>query len=125
LPDEQTLLYFVSRYFTNSRETEMRKHQTNAKSNAVQLPKPAVGMPLLADKHEWAPAAKLRKRCGDVSAVTWWRWRNDPALNFPTGKMIRGRWYFPVGPVLEWWARLPQQRAIALGSAAGTATPSQ
>jgi hypothetical protein len=92
----------------------MPANKTKTKSKAVRLPKPAAGTRLLdapSDKHQWAPAAKLRKRCGDVSAVTWWRWRNDPTLNFPTGKVIRGRWYFPVGQVLDWWADRPQQRA--------------
>ena len=81
-------------------------------SKSIRSPKPAVGEPLLASpgKGAWLPAPKLRKLCGDVSAVTWWRWRNDPKLKFPAGKVIRGRWYFPVEAVLEWWRNQPQQR---------------
>jgi hypothetical protein len=81
----------------------------------IRPPKPAVGESLLLSpsKSAWLPAPKLRKACGDVSAVTWWRWRNDPELNFPAGKVIRGRWYFPVAAVLEWWRNQPQQRRPA------------
>ncbi len=90
----------------------MAKQKTKAKSKEQRPPKSAAGNPLLdaPDKHDWMPAPKLRKRCGDVSAVTWWRWRNDPELKFPAGKVIRGRWYFPVAAVLEWWRNQPQQR---------------
>lgn len=92
----------------------MRKQKNKpTPTKAGRLPKPAEGEPLLAapGKTGWLPAPKVRKLCGDVSAVTWWRWRNDPTLDFPVGKVIRGRWYFPVGPVLDWWANRPERRA--------------
>jgi hypothetical protein len=78
----------------------------------ITAPKRAAGESLLthAEKARWLPAPKLRKLCGDVSAVTWWRWRNDPELGFPIGRVIRGRWYFPVEPVLAWWQNQPRQR---------------
>jgi len=82
------------------------------KKSIKTAPKLAAGDSLLLSpgKNAWLPAPKLRELCGDVSAVTWWRWRNDPDLKFPAGKVIRGRWYFPVAAVLEWWRNQPQQR---------------
>jgi hypothetical protein len=94
----------------------MPKTKSKPKSNVARLPKPAVGAPLVdaPDRHDWIAAPKVRARLGNVSAVTFWRWRHDPELRFPAGKIIRGRWYFPWGPVAEWWAQRPQRRATGL-----------
>jgi predicted DNA-binding transcriptional regulator AlpA len=44
-------------------------------------------------------AAKL---LGDVSIMTIWRWRNNPAMNFPKSIEINGRHYFVRSEVLNW-----------------------
>jgi hypothetical protein len=87
----------------------MRK--TTKSPTARRLPKPAVGASLLNDHgtRAWAPASALRNLCGGVSAVTWWRWRNT-LPDFPKGRVVRGRWYFPIDDVLKWWNGQPQQR---------------
>jgi predicted DNA-binding transcriptional regulator AlpA len=56
---------------------------------------------------EFVPGPKLRKQLG-ISAVTLWRWRHDEALGFPPAKSIKGRLYFPLGPVTDWLARQQQ-----------------
>ena len=56
---------------------------------------------------DFIPGPKLRAKLG-ISAVTLWRWRHDEALGFPPAKSIKGRLYFPVGPVTDWLARQQQ-----------------
>ena len=53
---------------------------------------------------DFIPGPKLRAKFG-ISAVTLWRWRRDPENSFPTPKVINGRLYFPLGPVMAWLAR--------------------
>jgi hypothetical protein len=90
----------------------MRKPKTKS-PKARQPVKPAAGPSLIDNPGEqtWAPRPALRKRCGGVSAVTWWRWTRDPSLNFPQGRLVNNRWYYPVAEVMAWWNARPQQRA--------------
>jgi predicted DNA-binding transcriptional regulator AlpA len=44
-------------------------------------------------------AAKL---LGNVSQMTLWRWRNNPALNFPRSVEINGRHYYSRAEILAW-----------------------
>ena len=44
-------------------------------------------------------AAKL---LGDVSQMTLWRWRKNPALNFPRSVQINGRHYYVRAEILKW-----------------------
>ena len=44
-------------------------------------------------------AAKL---LGNVSQMTLWRWRNDPAMNFPKSVEINGRHYYIRSEILNW-----------------------
>jgi hypothetical protein len=37
-----------------------------------------------------------------ISAMTEWRWRNDPDLGFPLSKKIRGRRYYRTDELREW-----------------------
>jgi len=89
--------------------------KTKTKPKAIGPPKLIAASECLATlgKEGWIPASEVRRKCGGVSPVTLWRWRHDPELGFPVGKIIRGRWYFPLGAVLERWSRQPQQRQEA------------
>ena len=40
------------------------------------------------------PQAVVLAVCGDMSAMTLWRWRYDPDLDFPAPRTIRGRLYW-------------------------------
>jgi predicted DNA-binding transcriptional regulator AlpA len=53
---------------------------------------------------DFIPGPKLRAKFG-ISAVTLWRWRHDKENSFPAPKVINGRLYFPLGPVMAWLAR--------------------
>ena len=44
-------------------------------------------------------AAKL---LGNISQMTLWRWRNNPALNFPRSVEINGRHYYVRAEILKW-----------------------
>jgi predicted DNA-binding transcriptional regulator AlpA len=39
---------------------------------------------------------------GNVSQMTLWRWRNNPALNFPQSVEINGRHYYVRSEILNW-----------------------
>jgi predicted DNA-binding transcriptional regulator AlpA len=39
---------------------------------------------------------------GNVSQMTLWRWRNNPALNFPRSVEINGRHYYSRAEILAW-----------------------
>ena len=47
-------------------------------------------------------AAAVRDALGGVSDMTLWRWRNDPALNFPKPIYIARRRYWREADVIEW-----------------------
>jgi predicted DNA-binding transcriptional regulator AlpA len=42
------------------------------------------------------------KFLGNVSQMTLWRWRNNPALNFPRSIEINGRHYYSRAEILNW-----------------------
>jgi predicted DNA-binding transcriptional regulator AlpA len=39
---------------------------------------------------------------GGVSQMCLWRWRHDPAMNFPKSIEINGRHYYNRGEILNW-----------------------
>lgn len=39
---------------------------------------------------------------GNVSAMTIWRWRNNPAMKFPVSVEINGRHYYSRAEILAW-----------------------
>jgi hypothetical protein len=39
---------------------------------------------------------------GNVSMMTMWRWRTNPAMRFPESTQINGRHYFRRGDILGW-----------------------
>jgi predicted DNA-binding transcriptional regulator AlpA len=39
---------------------------------------------------------------GNVSQMTLWRWRNNPALKFPRSIEINGRHYYVRAEILSW-----------------------
>jgi hypothetical protein len=55
---------------------------------------------------EYAAQPKLRRMFGNPSAVTWWRWRHDPAMACPPMKEINGRKYGSVREWKAWWAKM-------------------
>lgn len=55
---------------------------------------------------------ELRKRLGDVSDMTLWRWQHDAGLNFPKPIKIRRRNYYREVDVAAWW----ELRAAERGS---------
>lgn len=61
--------------------------------------------PLPAESDVWLPAPKVRKLLGGISSVTFWRWRHNPALGFPPGRRVNGRWYFQWRLVSHWHAK--------------------
>jgi hypothetical protein len=94
----------------------MRNPKRKAKRSASEVAKVAGTVVALApngdavalDPTIWLPAAKIRQRLGGISPVTFWRWRHNPKLGFPSGKLVNGRWYFPWSAVAAWHARLPE-----------------
>jgi len=46
--------------------------------------------------------ASQRKRYGNISAMTLWRWERDPRLNFPPAIDINGRKYRSLRALEEW-----------------------
>ena len=65
--------------------------------------------PLAPTELELVYAAKLQRRLG-ISDVTLWRWRHDERLDFPKGRLINRRVYFPWHEVAAW---LERQRQVA------------
>jgi hypothetical protein len=39
---------------------------------------------------------------GDVSAMTMWRWRNNPEMQFPEAIQVNGRIYFRRAEIVSW-----------------------
>lgn len=48
------------------------------------------------ENDEWCPARAVRARYGNVSAMTIWRWLQNPAIDFPKPILISGRRYWSV-----------------------------
>jgi predicted DNA-binding transcriptional regulator AlpA len=68
-----------------------------------------------------ASQAKLAEHF-DTSQMTIWRWRQDPALDFPKPIAIHGRNYWSIAAVERWKASLADakpQQAPAKGGARG------
>lgn len=55
-----------------------------------------------ANPHRRIPAAAVRVICGDISAMTLWRWLDDEDLNFPKPIYIGRRRYWREADVIEW-----------------------
>jgi predicted DNA-binding transcriptional regulator AlpA len=53
---------------------------------------------------------------GNVSQMTLWRWRNNPALKFPRSIEINGRHYYVRAEILNW--RPPAKPSRAAGKRA-------
>jgi hypothetical protein len=83
----------------------MRAQRKQKRAPVARLAKAAATMVMPADRNGWVPAPKIRRLLGDISPVTFWRWRHNPRLGFPPGRRITGRWYFQWGAVLDWHAK--------------------
>jgi len=62
------------------------------------------------------PAPQIRKLCGGISAMTFWRWQRSPKLACPPLTEINGRLYGSERAWLAW--REEQKRAVACASSA-------
>jgi Helix-turn-helix domain len=90
----------------------------NVKSNAPPAYSPRRALPastskksdLAAQKPRWVTGATLRRML-NISAVTLWRWRHDPSMEFPAAKRINQRLYFPWHEVDTWLDK--QQDTVA------------
>lgn len=51
------------------------------------------------------PASAVREICGDVSAMTLWRWLNDPRKEFPEPIYIGRRRYWREADIIDWLER--------------------
>jgi len=86
-----------------------QRKSIKAAANLARLPKPAPASALSFDPGVNLPAPKIRKTiCGNVSAVTFWRWRHDPKMNCPPLTEVNGRLYGAADEWLAWWARQQQ-----------------
>jgi hypothetical protein len=59
------------------------------------------------------PATKIRKLCGGVSLVTFWRWRRSAKLGCPPLTEINGRLYGGENAWLAWRENQKRVHAIA------------
>jgi hypothetical protein len=57
-----------------------------------------------AASHRGRAGPTFATDCATGIAVTFWRWRHNPALRFPEGRRVNGRWYFSRRAALEWWS---------------------
>jgi hypothetical protein len=63
------------------------------------------------DKDEvFLPAAQVRRRYGDISDMTLWRWLHDRELDFPTPAEIAGRRYWRLSELLRFEVRCAVRR---------------
>lgn len=53
---------------------------------------------------------EVQEKCGKIARATLFRWRHDPALNFPPPTRIRGELYWNPADIDAWWK---QQAALA------------
>jgi predicted DNA-binding transcriptional regulator AlpA len=61
-----------------------------------------------------SPSSRVRERCGGISEMTLWRWRQDPDLAFPTPVTIRGRNFYDDDEITEF---LDRQKAASSADA--------
>jgi hypothetical protein len=54
------------------------------------------------DERGLIPRAKVLQLCGNISAMTLWRWEHRQGFNFPKSEEINGRFYYRLGEVLKW-----------------------
>ena len=47
-------------------------------------------------------AKECRRRMGNISAMTIWRWAHNPEMGFPLPKIINRRRYWLLGDIQEW-----------------------
>ena len=80
----------------NARFTSLSPHGRNHASSCEDTMKSEINSAALI------PQAAVLAVCGDVSAMTLWRWRYDPDLDFPAPRTIRGRLYWREQEVIAW-----------------------
>ena len=47
-------------------------------------------------------AQDVRALCGGISDMSWWRWINDPALDFPRPVYIARRRFWREADIIAW-----------------------
>lgn len=57
------------------------------------------------ERTELLPSREVKKRLGDVSDMTIWRWLRDPELKFPVPVVISKRKYWPAAEIEDFIAR--------------------
>jgi predicted DNA-binding transcriptional regulator AlpA len=68
----------------------------------------------------YLPASKLRRRYGDCSDMTLWRWIKDDRLQFPKPIYINGRRYWDEYELDKFDQRQATKRGTPLGSSPPT-----
>jgi len=58
-------------------------------------------------------AAAARELCGGVTDMTFWRWLNTPALDFPKPIKISGRNYWRESELAAWLDARAEAREVA------------
>ena len=60
-------------------------------------------------------AAQVRRRYGDVSDMTLWRWQNHPTMDFPTPTYFGRLRFWRIADLEAWEAQQPgaQPREVA------------
>lgn len=59
----------------------------------------------------WLTDRSVRKRYGNATGMTLWRWRRDPDLGFPKPVKIRGRNYTAADELDEFDRRCTERTA--------------
>lgn len=65
-----------------------------------------------ADQPVFISAGSARRRYGNLSTTSFWRWERDETLGFPRPILISGRKFFKLRELEAWEARLPDVSAI-------------
>jgi hypothetical protein len=64
------------------------------------------------DDRALIPRSMVLRLCGNISAMTLWRWENKrPEMNFPKSQEINGRFYYRLGEILNWRPPLGSSRS--------------
>jgi hypothetical protein len=92
-------------------------------SKARAVARPVAEVPTAAPDN-FVSAAKIRKLCGNVSAMTLWRWIHSPKLACPPLFRINGRLYGGERAWLEWRERQRRHIGHSPDSAPGAITAS-